>query len=319
MLAVRFLSQLWLGGLLASAAPTLDDGSCLYQQQKSYGGSPKSPKIDLQKLDLSDLGSLMPRQVSAGEIEIQVRTLRNHTTWVQDLRQEQEQTAYSMSNDLAPGDLAQMTRKVAAMMSSVENAYDRHLMALGFTFDRIKQNSPPMMAMATAKGEPGLKRPAQELAKLTADAQTKLGGNISSPSDLCNHASSFLSDVQLHTKRFARACDKVLYMLPPPMPPDNPWVNSTLIEAYRAMYTKSKAAVQDMDDNLANGMSNFMRMGAGCELDITEGSEEEEEPPLPQEQQPQKEMPSQSAAFAPTWSAMALAAVVAVDLARSFV
>jgi len=328
MLEAKLLSVLWVSGLQAVAsveswcghALALDDAACLYQRQMrtqevSSRGGPKA------KFDLSSLGSMMPRQLTLGEIDTLVRTYRNLTDSVKSRKRLTEEATSSLSNDAAPGELSQMVQKVTAALSSVERLDGDHLKALDFAFGKMKDNQPPMMAMATAKGEDGLKLPMQELIHLNGRARADLSSKMKSPSDLCSQASAFVSDYRKHTKRYAKACDMALYLLPPPLPPDNPWINSTLVEAMRSMYTLSKSSAEDTGDSLETSIGTFLRNGAGCELDIPD-SAEEDFAPLQESfagQQPlslQRLQPQQSAAGAPYWPAMAVAAALAVAVER---
>jgi len=324
MLLVKLLPAIWLERLQAAVSVeadwcgdslVLDDAVGLYQQRlrvQQTRGAGGGPKIDLKNLDLSDLGSLIPRQLTPAEIDAQVVTLHNLTDSVKSMRKLAEQATSPLVGDQVPGELNQMTRKLVAAFTSIETMSDHHLQALTLAFDKIKQNSPPLMALATAKGEIGLKGPVQELVQVAGSAKAKLHGNISSPSDLCNQASTFLSDFRRHTKKYAKACDVILYMLPPRLPPDNPYVNSTLVEATRSMYTLVKAALQDADDSIEIGMATFLRNGAGCELDIVDTADVEEE-------KPSQQQPQQSAAFALRWPAIAVAVLLVVGAEKSFI
>lgn len=275
----------------APAPLGLQDAQACYQrhllgrQQQAAAGEQQGPRIDgkamraLEEMDLSKISHMLPRQSTAVEIDRTVRAIRAYTKAAAQIPQLVTNATAGLQPDAAMeagGNVTFMASQLREAFASLQRAATGHRAALEQTFAVAQLNSGPHQAREQAVGMAALRHLAQGMVDVTARARAALADDAGAEG-LCSNASSVLSDLRRRARTWAKLCEDILFKLPPPLPEMNPWINATLLEAMRSMYTTGRNAVRDLDDNVVGHVSTFLYEGLDCDVEVDETLDTAEE------------------------------------------
>jgi len=225
-------------------------------------------KIDKKSLDLARMNLDKQRHQSLEEIENTVRAIENYTELARLIPERATQATNALKED-GEGGTPQVVGQLVTAFESLARTADLHAAMLATAVDACRRNAPPGLQVVTSKGDEQLKGVSKELGKSIARAKLVLA-KVHDDAGVCSNISYVLSEYRMRTKRYAKGCEVVLFMLPPPLPQMNPWMNATMVEALRNMYTTSRNAMRDVDDNLESSLTLFLKNSMNCDVDIVE-------------------------------------------------